>query len=153
MKKKLMLGLVVVLVAIQFFRPGKNLGPAEPGPNHIVSLYATPPAIKATLAKACYDCHSDRTRYPWYAEVQPVAWWLASHIKDGKRHLNFSQFGTYPPKRADHKLESAVLEIRDEGMPLWSYTAIHREANLTEAESAALTAWMEGVRQQLPAQK
>ena len=151
MKKKLLLGLlVVVLAGIQFIRPAKNLGPLEPGPGDIAVLFATPPPIRTILAKACYDCHSDRTRYPWYAEVQPVGWWLASHIKDGRRHLNFSQFASYPSKRADHKLEAAIREIRDEEMPLGSYTLIHRDAALTDAESAALTAWLESVRRQLP---
>jgi len=151
MKKKLLLGLLVVLVGIQFIRPAKNLGPVEPGPNDLTSLFATPPRIRALLAKACYDCHSDRTRYPWYAEVQPVGWWLAHHIDEGKRHLDFSRFASYIPQRADHKLAAAIREIRDEEMPLGSYTLIHRDADLTEAESAELTAWLEGVRRQLPA--
>lgn len=152
MKTKILLGLVVILLAIQFIRPAKNLGPAEPGPHDLTNLYATPPEVKAILAKACYDCHSDHTRYPWYAEVQPVGWWLANHIKDGKRHLNFSQFSSYSANRADHKLGGAIREVRDDDMPLSSYTWIHRDADLTEAEATILTDWFASVRKQVAAQ-
>ena len=153
MKIKILLGLLVVLVVIQFLRPTRNLGPAEPGPNDITVLYPTPAPVKAILAKACYDCHSDHTRYPWYANVQPVAWWLANHISEGKHHLNFSQFSTYNPKRADHKLEAAIRQVHYDEMPLWTYTSIHRDADLTDAETATLTDWFAGVRQQIAAKK
>jgi len=153
MKKKILLGVLVVLVAIQFIRPAKNLGAAEPGPNDITVLHPTPPAVKAILARACYDCHSDRTRYPWYAEVQPVGWWLARHVKQGKRHLNFSQFGAYPGMRAARKLTQLMEETKDEGMPLPSYTWIHRDAELTNGEVATLADWAESVRTRIAAQK
>lgn len=149
--KRIAIGCVVVLVGIQFFRPAKNIASAGTSPNEITSLYATSPEVKAILAKACYDCHSDNTRYPWYAELQPVSWWLGNHIKDGKRHLNFSQFGTYPSKRAKKKLEEVVEETKKRGMPMTSYTLIHREAKLTDAEIAAIVAWADAAQAQVPA--
>src|SRR6267142_1784670 len=99
MIKKILPGLALLLVAIQFYRPARNLS-AAPGPNDINVKHPLPPAVKTLLANACYDCHSNNTRYPWYADVQPIAWWLGRHIDEGKRHLNFSEFGRYPPKRA-----------------------------------------------------
>lgn len=149
MRNKILLGLAVVLVVIQFIRPAKNLG-ATDAPTDITALYPTPPAVKAVLAKACYDCHSDHTRYPWYAEVQPVGWWLASHVNDGKRHLNFSQFGTYTAKRADHKLHACLELLDHHEMPLASYTLIHRDAILTAEETTALSDWITRVRAAAP---
>jgi hypothetical protein len=150
MLKKTLLGLAVVLVLIQFIRPAKNLSSA-PAPRDITALYPTPPDVKAVLARACYDCHSDHTRYPWYAEVQPVGWWLAEHVKDGKRHLNFSEFGSYPSIRAARAMTKSMDEVQHHGMPLASYTFIHRDAVLTPAEIAAFDQWARSVRDQFNA--
>ena len=146
--KKILLGLVVLFVAIQFFRPTKNIA-ARPSENDIADHYPTPPAVKQLLAVACYDCHSDTTRYPWYADFQPVGWWLASHVDDGKKHLNFSQFATYSPKRAAGKLDELIDEVTDHEMPLASYRLGHPDARLTPAQIKLLTDWADGVRQQI----
>jgi len=151
MKRLLAYSVVVILVGIQFIRPTRNLAAPGPNPNDITALHPTPPAVQVLLARACYDCHSDNTRYPWYTAIQPVAWWLNHHITDGKRHLNFSQFAKYPAKRAGKKLEQILDETRDGGMPLWSYTLIHRDAKLTDAEVKALASWVESIQQQLAA--
>lgn len=147
MKKKILLGSFIILAAIQFARPAKNLSSATtPGPDDVTVLHPTPPAVKATLARACYDCHSDHTRYPWYAEVQPVGWWIASHVSDGKRHLNFSQFGRYDAKRATRKMNEVIDEVNEHEMPLSSYTLVHRDAVLSDTERDALENWARGAR-------
>ena len=98
MKTKILLGLAVVFLVIQFIRPAKNLSAATAfaGPADITVLHPPSPAVRQILAESCYDCHSNHTRYPWYAEIQPVSWWLAHHIKEGRRELNFSEFGNFP---------------------------------------------------------
>lgn len=149
MKTKILLAIVLLLVIAQFIRPAKNLS-AAPSPNDITALHPTPPEVKTILAKACYDCHSDNTRYPWYNHIQPVGWWLANHVNDGKRHLNFSQFGAYPPKRAANKLKETIELVEKHEMPLASYTLIHGDARLTDAERAALIAWAKDVARQIP---
>ncbi|HTB79628.1 MAG TPA: heme-binding domain-containing protein [Opitutaceae bacterium] len=150
MLRKILLGLAVVFVAIQFVRPAKNLSPAV-GPTDITAKVTVPAEVQSVLTKACYDCHSDNTRYPWYAEVQPVGWWLASHIRDGKGHLNFSEFGAYDAKRADRKLHGAGRTIDTGFMPLHSYLWIHRDAVLTAAEKKLLIDWTEAARAELKA--
>ncbi len=145
MKTKVLLGLAAVFLVIQAFRPMKNLSAAVPftGKDDITALHPPSPEVSQILATACYDCHSNHTRYPWYAEIQPVGWWLADHIKDARRELNFSEFGTYPTKRQLKKLEAVCDEVRDRTMPLKSYTFIHRSARLTDAQVAALCQWAE----------
>ena len=106
--------------------------------------------MKAILERACYDCHSNHTRYPWYAEIQPLGWWLADHVKEGKAHLNFSTFGTYPAKRQTRKLEELIEEVEGGNMPLGSYKLTHTDARLTPAEIKALTDWAASVRENLP---
>lgn len=139
MAKKILLVLLIIFVILQAFRPEKNnSGKKE---NDISKKYPVSPAVEQILAKACNDCHSNNTNYPWYAEVQPVGWWLADHIKDGKRHMNFNEFSTYKVARQYHKLEECIDQVKDSEMPLESYTAIHKNANLSEEEKNTLINW------------
>ena len=149
MVKKILLGLLVLLLAIQFIRQSKNFAPA-PSPADIQIRHPLPPETRRILETACYDCHSNYTRYPWYAEVQPVSWWLADHIKEGKSHINFSEFDRLTPKRAARKLEQCADEVTDGGMPLTSYKFIHAEARLTDAQRKTLADWFDAVRATIP---
>jgi mono/diheme cytochrome c family protein len=148
MIKKAFLVLVAVFLIIQLIRPAKNLSPA-PDPQDITTKVAVPAEVQRVFSKACYDCHSDHTRYPWYAEVEPVGWWLASHIHDGKRHLNFSEFGAFNAKAAERKLKQIARNVDNRAMPLPSYTWIHRDAILTDAEIKLIDDWVEAARTQI----
>jgi len=102
---------------------------------------------------ACYDCHSNTTRYPWYAEVQPAAWWLANHVKEGREHLNFSEFTNRRIAYQNHKLEEVVEMVKEKEMPLPSYTwfGLHPEADLTDQQRDQLTLWAQSLMAQLAA--
>jgi len=140
MKKKIGLGLLAVMVIIQFIRPTRNTSTAE-SPNEISKYYEVPADIHAVLKKSCYDCHSNNTVYPWYTNIQPVGWWLQDHVNEGKGELNFDEFGTYDQKKAKHKFEE-IEEVVNEGeMPLSSYTLIHGDAKLSPEQSSAIAAW------------
>lgn len=143
--------LLAALLVIQVFRPAKNLSTAAPGPADLIVMHPPSAEVKDVLMRACYDCHSDNTHYPWYAEIQPVAWWLDSHIREGKEHFNFSRFGEYDLRRQKHKLDELVGEVQDGKMPLASYKIVHGDARLTKAEVAALVAWADDVQDQLTA--
>jgi len=148
MIKKILVVLVILAVVAQFIRPAKNLG-AGGGPNELRTKHAVPAEVQQLLERACYDCHSNLTRYPWYAEVQPVGWWLANHVNDGKRHLNFSEFGTYNLKRSASKLEEISDEVSQHSMPLRSYTWGHPEARLTPAEVKLLADWADALHDEI----
>ncbi|CAN5650781.1 heme-binding domain-containing protein [soil metagenome] len=150
MKKKILIALVVILIIIQFFRPVKNLSSAK-SPADISSVYQVPNEVKVILEKACNDCHSNNTIYPWYAEVQPVAWWLNNHVEEGKDELNFSEFASYAPARQYRKLAEIKKQIDEGEMPLSSYTRIHTNAKLTDAEKQTLIGWAEGIRNEMKA--
>lgn len=146
--KKILIGLLVVLIVIQFIKPDKNQSSAET-PNDIFAHYQAPDSIKQLIHTACYDCHSNNTVYPWYAEVQPVAWWLADHVNEGKSEMNFSEFASYAPKKGDKKLDELVEKVKEGEMPLKSYTIIHGNARLSDAQRLAITDWAEQVRGQI----
>ena len=151
MKKILRPTLAVLLSALlllQLWRPARNVSAAA-GPNDINVRHPVPAPVLSVLRRACYDCHSNHTRYPWYAEVQPVRAWLDYHVNDGKRHLDFSAFGTYSAKRAGKKLDEIIDEVETRAMPLRSYTWMHVEARLTPTEIKLLAAWAADLRDEV----
>jgi hypothetical protein len=149
MIKKILIGLLIVLIAIQFIKPERNVsGNTE---KDIATLYPMSDSVKVIVNKACADCHTNKTNYPWYASVQPVAFWLADHVNDGKRHFNFNEFAAYRIAKQNHKLEECIEQIKEGEMPLKSYTLVHKEANLTDAEKAVLTNWCQSIMDTLKA--
>jgi hypothetical protein len=141
MKRKILIAVIAILVVIQFFRPEKNVS----GENQydVATRYAMSDSVKNILAVACNDCHSNRTEYPWYSNVQPIAWWLNHHVEDGKRHLNFSDFTSSKISRQNHKFEETIEVLEEGEMPLASYTwlGLHPQANLTIEEKNTLIHW------------
>lgn len=138
--KKVLLGFLVLLVAIQFFQPERNSS-NEFSANHISKKYTIPDDVNLILEKACNDCHSNNTHYPWYANVQPVAWWLNHHIEEGKAEINFDEFLNYPAKKARHKMEEVNEMVKEGEMPLNSYTWVHKDAKLDQSEKLAIANW------------
>lgn len=136
--------LLLVLIAIQFIRPAKNKAEGISN-NDISKIYYVPADVKSILKTSCYDCHSNNTVYPWYAEVQPVAWWLNNHIVDGKKHLDFSEFASYSLRRQYHKLEETNEMIKEGAMPLDSYLWIHKNAKLSAGQKLIVTSWVDAV--------
>ncbi len=138
--RKIGLGLLLVLVGIQFVRIDKTNPPVVEGEDFIV--VTQPPAEVATLLRnACYDCHSNETKYPWYTNVAPISWWIEEHIRHGRGELNFSKWGTYPIKKAHHKLKESYEMVEGKEMPLPSYLWTHSEAELTNEEQQLLVQW------------
>jgi hypothetical protein len=146
--KKILLFLLIILVVIQFFRPKKNIS-TELMPNTIAAVYTVPDSVERVLKVACYDCHSNNTRYPWYNNIQPVAWWLNNHVNEGKKELNFDEFKSFTPRRQYNKMKSLVREINQDGMPLDSYTWIHKDAILDPAQKQLLVSWAKDIEHQM----
>lgn len=131
--------IVAFVVAMQFFRPRRN----ESGiaTNDISKAYNVPIDIKKTLEVSCYDCHSNFTKYPWYANVQPMGWLLSRDIQMGKEHLNFSELRSYSARVQISKLREIRSTVTDGSMPLRSYLFLHRQAKLSQQQKAALIRW------------
>ena len=132
--------LLIALIAIQFFHPKKNIHEGVQ-PNAISKKFQVSADVKIILDKACMDCHSNNTRYPWYANLQPVGWLLAKHIKDGKVALNFSEFSNYSERRQLSKLKAIRNSVKDGSMPITAYTLMHRYAKLSTQNRALFLQW------------
>lgn len=138
MIKKIVIVFVIILIAIQFIGGEKNNAET---PEVEVFIAETQPSkkIQAILASKCYDCHSNKTNYPWYAKIAPVSFWINHHVEEGKEHLDFSNWSNYDAKKKKHKLHEVEEEVEEHKMPLESYENLHGE--LTTSEREALITW------------
>jgi len=152
MKKIIKYVLIIALIALvvmQFIRPEKN----NAGYDSVAAFEAeTKPSVVVAgiLKDNCYDCHSNQTKYPWYAEIAPFSYWLEDHIKHGKGDFNVSKWEDYSLKKKDHKLEEVIEMVEKGEMPLDSYTWIH--GNLSEEDKTLLLQWVALARMQYKAQ-
>ncbi|MFN0293538.1 heme-binding domain-containing protein [Pedobacter helvus] len=146
--KKILLGILVIVVVIQFIHPARNKS-GQAMPNDISKIVAMPEDVQGILKKACYDCHSNNTEYPWYTNIQPMHWFMNYHIISGKEELNFNEFGTYTPRRQQSKLRSIENSLKDGTMPLSSYTLIQRNAILSEVEKSQIINWVQNSKDSL----
>ena len=149
MIKKILVGLLMVLIVLQFIRPEKNLSGNTT--KDITTIYPMSDSVKLVFDKACADCHTNKTNYPWYTAIEPIGYWTANHVKDGKRHFNLNEFAGYRIGKQNKKLEECIEQIKEGEMPLESYTWIHKEAKLTEAEKQKLYDWCGAVRDSIKA--
>jgi Haem-binding domain len=129
-----LLGIVLAFIVVQFVPVERTNPPVE-------EEVSAPANVRAMLRRACYDCHSNETRWPWYSHVAPVSWLVAHDVHEARKHLNFSTWNQYDPKRQARKLHEVWEEVEEGEMPLWYYLAIHRDAALSDADRALLRAW------------
>jgi hypothetical protein len=148
--KKLLWALVIFFIVIQFFHPEKNISSTQ-SPNHITKQFTLPVEVEKTLKKSCGDCHSNNTSYPWYFNVQPVAWWLADHIEEGKREVNFDEFATYSLRRQFKKFKEIKEQVEEDEMPISAYTLLHRDAVLSAEQKQAVIKWTEYMMNEMKA--
>jgi hypothetical protein len=148
-----------IFIVIQFFQPDKNNNDVI-ATNDLHAMVSIPDTVEKILKVACYDCHTNNTRYPWYSNIQPVGWWLKNHIEEGKQHLNFNEFANIPPRngkttreRQLKKLENIKETISKGEMPLTSYTIIHTDARLTQEQKQLVMDWSDSAHQILSSLK
>lgn len=146
--KKILVILLVAVVLIQFFPIDKNNPAPTPGMDFL-KIKNTPESTATLIRNGCYDCHSNESKYPWYSNVQPIAWFLKDHIDQGRKELNFSTFATYEPKRQAHKLFEAVEMIEKGEMPLDSYILAHPEAKYTEAQKQEVIQYLKSMEKEI----
>ena len=140
MKKKILIAAPILLIVIQFFRI-EQINPPIQIEKDFINITKPDGKISEMLKNACYDCHSNETKYPWYSNVAPISWLVADHRNDGRKHLNFSVWADYSQKRKDHKLEECIEMVQEGEMPMDSYTWFHPESKLTDNQKQYLLEW------------
>lgn len=146
--KLILIVVILLLIIIQFFRPKKNTTDADPV-NGIATKYEVPMDVLMILNDACYDCHSNYSTYPWYYNIQPIGWWMDSHIDEAKRHVNFSEFAAYSPKDAAHAFHEINEVMSEQNMPIRSYKLMHPKAHLTKEQYKKVADWAKKMEEKL----
>ena len=128
---------VAIVLVIQVIPVERNVSTVPPGQS-FERTQKVPANVAAILKVSCYDCHSNNSRYPWYSELQPGAWFMAQHIKKGRDELNFDEFNNYSKRRKKAKIKSIISQIEKDEMPLRSYRMMHGNARLSADEKKEL---------------
>ncbi len=143
--RKILITGVVIFLLMQLYQPARNKDNGELLPSHITKLYNVPDSVNIIFAASCYDCHSNNTRYPWYSYIQPARFIMERHIRNGKKELNFSEFGNYSKRRQESKLKSSSKQVKSGNMPLASYILLHRNAKLTSSQRETVVRWVDSI--------
>lgn len=134
MRKKILVAVVLLLFAIQLVPVGRTNPPAT-------AKVDAPQEALAVLERSCFDCHSNETRWPWYAYLAPVSWLVTHDVKEGREHVNFSEWGQYDAEKVGDILKDLREEVEEGKMPLPIYLVMHGDARLSEQDKQTLYAW------------
>jgi hypothetical protein len=139
---------VCLFAIVQVVRPAKTNPPVEPS-MALESRVEVDPQVAKILDRACADCHSNKTRWPWYSHVAPVSWFVIDHVNHGRSHLNFSEWGRYDAFEQRDLLRETCLMVKNGAMPLSSYSPMHPGSKLTNEDVAVLCGWVNQVQRKL----
>lgn len=129
--------LAVSLVLIQAIPVDRSNPPVE-------TEVPASPEVREVLRRACYDCHSNETVWPWYSRVAPVSWLVARDVHEGREHMNFSTWNRLSGEDRMEKIHESQEAVSEGEMPLWFYVPLHPEARLTDGDHALLRGWAQG---------
>lgn len=141
--KRIFLGFFLIFLIIQVIQPVRNIDYGQVPSSDISKVYKIPENVQSILRTSCYDCHSNSTDYPVYAYIQPLSFFIENHIKEGKKELNFSEWGQYSQRKRSHKLEAVKNQINQGKMPLSSYLYLHQDAKLSDAKIKEVVDWID----------
>ncbi|MFV8342932.1 heme-binding domain-containing protein [Flavobacterium sp. XS2P39] len=147
-KKILIIGFVIFLL-MQLYQPARNESYEQELTANFTKMYDVPKNVETILRTSCYDCHSNNTNYPFYSYIQPARFFMEEHIKDGKKDLNFNEFGKYSKRKQENKLEAIIKQIKSDEMPLASYTLLHKNAIVTPAQKEEVINWINKTKDSL----
>ena len=144
--------LAVIFIGAQLIRPEKTNPPVE-GARTLQAHAEVPPKVAAILRRACYDCHSNETQWPWYSNVAPVSWFVIDHVNHGREHLNFSEWEQADEHNgqqdAQERFDEIIEEVKSRKMPLSSYLPLHPEAELSDQDIKLICDWAQLERERL----
>ncbi|WP_312305923.1 heme-binding domain-containing protein [Chryseobacterium sp.] len=143
---RIFLGGILIFLIIQVIQPVRNIDYGQVPSSDISKVYKIPENVQSILRTSCYDCHSNSTDYPVYGYIQPFSFFLENHIKEGKKELNFNEWGLYSKRKRSHKLDAVENQIRQRKMPLPSYLYLHQGAKLSDEKIKEIVDWIESVR-------
>ena len=139
--KRIALTLAILLVVAQLVRPARTNPPVDPAKE-----LRAPQPVAAILERSCYDCHSNRTVWPWYSQVAPASWLVVKDVRGGRKEMNFSEWSTFTARRTARKLQEICDQVEQHEMPLKIYIPLHPGASLSDADRHTLCDWAKAER-------
>ena len=134
------LGLIAIVAGMQLFRPART-NPPEDQTHTIYAREAMTESVSVILKKSCNDCHSSQTIWPWYTNIAPVSWIIASHVNEGRAELNFSDWGSYSAQDRRKLLGEICEQSTSRDMPGIFYTSVHANTRLSDSDIQSVCAW------------
>ena len=138
--KKVLIIILVILVVIQFIpsgMPDNNLAAGQ----DIHDVIEVPENVSSIFKNACYDCHSQEVKYPWYSYIAPVSFLVARDIRVGREELDFSKWGELTKRKQIKVLNEISEEVEEGNMPMKIYPPLHPEAKLTQKDRDLIMGW------------
>ena len=141
MKKKIIYGVLALLLISQFF-PIDKTNPPAPESSDFLAIHNAPGEVSLLVKNACYDCHSNQSEYPWYTNISPISFWIRGHIRGARQRINFSEWNRLDASRLTYEIQECIEAIEDGRMPAKSFVLMHPEAKLSSVEKQRLVTWM-----------
>ncbi|PYU20593.1 MAG: cytochrome C [Acidobacteria bacterium] len=139
-----LLGFFGLVIGIQLIRPART-NPHVDQSHTLEAVVFVPPRVESILQRACSDCHSDLTRWPWYSNVAPISWFVIDHVDSGRRHVNFSAWlrrdTKNPAEYTRERFQAICRQVETQNMPLTSYLLLHRAARLSQSDIETICQW------------
>jgi hypothetical protein len=135
---RIVITLAVLFVLIQLIPAGRTNPP-------VTKPLQAPPEVQAILQRSCYDCHSNESKWPWYAYVAPVSWLVVHDVDEGRSKLNLSKWGDYDPRKLAGKADEMAEQVEEGEMPMPKYLLMHSDAKLSPADKAVIRKWADSV--------
>ena len=143
--KWIVLGVIAVLLLIQLIQPSRANPPVVVS-RSLESHMAVPPEVQSVLKRACYDCHSSSTVWPWYSHVAPVSWYVAHDVNVARSHVNFQDWEAQEnPKEGLEHLGLTCKLMREGKMPPSDYGMMHQNAKVSPADTNTVCAWTDKI--------
>ncbi len=141
--------IIILFIAIQFVRPERNSETVINRNELFAQLTDVPTVVRTSMLSACYNCHSNRTNYPWYASVAPVSWMISNNIKSAKKKVNFSEWHVLSADKQHHNLMEIVEVLEEGSMPPTPYKLMHPPGNLNDVERGVIVEWVKSYSERI----
>jgi hypothetical protein len=138
--RRILFLIIILFLILQVFQPSRNTS-SDILKTDIANMYNLPDSVEVLFINRCYDCHSNNSEYPWFTNIQPIAWFVKNNIEKGKSHLNFSNFGEYDQKTIIKKLNKLSEVMRQDKMPIKTYKWYYKKASLNSTERILIANW------------
>lgn len=135
-------GIIVVLFVVIQFIPITMPKAEKENPNDLLANVKMPEHVASMFRESCYDCHSNETKFPWYAHIAPSSWLLSRDIREARQRVNFSNWEKLSKIQQIAMLSNVAIEVKNGDMPFWAYPIMHPKARMSKVDRKEMIDWV-----------